>query len=66
MANLEQIKKSVAELSDEEFWSLANWFNELQNERWDRQIKVDAKAGKLDKLIAESLADHRAGRTRPL
>jgi len=66
MTKLEQIEKSVAELSEEELKAFAEWFAELQAERWDRQIEADAKAGKLDRLVEEALADHQAGRTRPL
>ena len=66
MTKLEQIEKSVAELSKEELKAFAKWFEELQADLWDRQIEADAKAGKLDKFAKKALADHRAGRTRPL
>lgn len=66
MTKLEQIEKSVAELSKEELAAFAEWFAELQAERWDKQIEADAKAGKLDKLAEQALADIRAGRVRPL
>jgi len=66
MTKLEQIEKSIATLSDEEIKQLAAWFDELRGQRWDRQIEEDAKAGRLDKLADEALADHRAGKTRPL
>ena len=66
MTKLEQIEKSVAELSKEELKAFAAWFAELQADLWDRQIEADAKTGKLDKLAAKAIADHRAGRTRPL
>ena len=66
MTKLEQLEKSVAELSKEELAAFAEWFAELQADRWDRQIEADAKAGKLDRLAEKALADHRAGRSRPL
>ena len=66
MTKVEQIRKSVAELGDEEFWAFATWFDALQNERWDREMEADSKAGKLDKLTAEAMEDLKAGRTRPL
>jgi hypothetical protein len=46
--------------------TFAEWFAELQADRWDRQIEEDAKAGRLDKFAEKALAAHRAGRTRPL
>ncbi|UCI10151.1 hypothetical protein [Mesorhizobium sp. B1-1-8] len=66
MTKLEQIEKSIAELSPDELKAFAAWFEELQADMWDRQIGADAKAGRLDKLAEQALADHRAGRTRPL
>lgn len=66
MTKLEQIEKSVAELSPEEMKAFADWFAELQADLWDRQIEDDVKAGRLDELAEEALADHREGRTRPL
>jgi len=66
MTKLEQIEKSVAELSPDELKAFAAWFEALQADMWDRQIETDAKSGRLDKLAEQALADHRAGRTRPL
>ncbi|CDX43171.1 conserved hypothetical protein [Mesorhizobium plurifarium] len=66
MTKLEQIEKSVAELSPEELKAFAVWFEALQADLWDKQIEADARAGPLDKLAEQALADHRAGRTRPL
>ncbi|MET3592326.1 MULTISPECIES: hypothetical protein [Mesorhizobium] len=66
MTKLEQIEKSVAELSPEDLKAFATWFEELQADMWDKQIEADAKTGRLDKLAEQALADHRAGRTRPL
>jgi len=66
MTKLEQIEKSIAELSPEELKAFAAWFEGLQADMWDKQIEADAKSGRLDKLAEQALADHRAGRTRPL
>src|SRR3954451_22928646 len=57
MTKLEQIEKSVAELSEKELKAFAKWFEELQADLWDRQIEADAKAGRLDNLIAEAKAE---------
>ena len=45
---------------------LRDWFEEFASQLWDAQIERDAKAGKLDRLAAEALAEHKAGRTKPL
>ncbi len=66
MGKIEQIAKSVEALEGEEFKAFVEWFENLRAERWDRQIEADAKAGKLDKLAEEALAEFKAGRTKPL
>jgi hypothetical protein len=33
---------------------------------WDRKLEADVAAGRLDGLAADALAEHRAGRSRPL
>jgi hypothetical protein len=66
MTKLEQIEKSVAELSPAEMRKFARWFEEHKEAEWDRQIEADAKAGKLDTLADAALAAHHAGKTRQL
>jgi hypothetical protein len=66
MTKLEQIEKSVAELSPAEMRRFARWFEEHKEAEWDRQIEADAKAGKLDKFISEARAEIKAGKLTPL
>ncbi len=66
MTKLEKIQESVEALSDKELRRLSEWLDELRAQRWDRQIEEDAKAGRLDKLADQALADFYAGKTRPL
>ena len=66
MTKLERIQESVEALSDKELHRLGEWLDELRAQRWDRQIKEDAEAGRLDQLADQALADLDAGRTRPL
>lgn len=66
MTKLEQIEQSVASLSKSEMKKFAAWFAELQADLWDRQIEADAKAGRLDVLIASAREEIKAGKVRPL
>jgi hypothetical protein len=66
MTRLEKLEASVEELSQEEFSRFSEWFAELQAERWDRRIEQDAKAGRLDAVLAEARAEIAAGKVRPL
>jgi len=66
MSKLEQIEKSVSELSSEEFKRFSAWFEALQAERWDRELAEDVANGTLDELAELALAEFRNNRTRPL
>ena len=64
--SVEELIKAVAELPPDQFAEFRTWFEAFENARWDQQIEADIKAGKLDKLVAESEEDFRAGRLRKL
>jgi hypothetical protein len=66
MSDVEQIERQIQSLDDQAFARLRQWFIEYDHARWDRQIEADSAAGKLDFLAEEALAEHRAGKTRPL
>lgn len=66
MSDLEQIEKRIRSLSPEEFARFRTWFIEFDSRAWDKQIEADAKAGKLDGIVAEALADYKAGKAREL
>ncbi len=67
---VDDLKRTVAELSPDELTSFSTWFDlyrhEHESDDWDRQMAADAEAGKLDKLIREAEEDIAAGRTHPL
>jgi hypothetical protein len=62
MTKLEDIEAAIAELSPEDIAKLRDWFEEFEARLFDERIERDAKAGKLDKLIADVRANHKAGR----
>ena len=66
MTKLETIQKAITELSTDELAKLRAFLDELDADLWDAQIEHDAKAGKLDKLIAEAIAEDEAGQTTEL
>jgi hypothetical protein len=66
MTKLEQIEKSILELSPDELMAFADWFEEMQEQNFDDAIERDAKAGKLNTLAEKALSELRSGRTRPL
>lgn len=66
MGTIESIERAIKHLDDESFAAFRAWFIAYDNARWDRQIEEDAATGKLDSLIEEALAEHRAGKSTPL
>lgn len=66
MTKLEEIEKAIEGLSPDDVVRLRAWFDELEARLFDEKIERDAKAGKLDELAAQALADHKAGRSREL
>ena len=66
MTIVEAIEKQIQHLDNSSFAALRTWFFEYEHLRWDRQIAADSDSGALDALIAESLAEHKAGTKKPL
>lgn len=66
MNTLHDIEAAVSNLSPDELSRFREWFFEFDASVWDRELEADVAAGRLDDLAAEALAEHRAGRTRPL
>jgi hypothetical protein len=61
MSKIEEIEKAVERLSPEELAKFREWFEDFEERRFEK-IARDAKAGKLDKLMAEARANHEVGR----
>ena len=66
MTTVEAIENQIQQLDNSSFAALHAWFFEYEHLRWDRQIATDSDSGALDSLIAESLAEHKAGTTKSL
>lgn len=66
MGDINSIEKAVEALPPSELAEFRRWFAEFDAAAWDTQIEKDAIAGKLDKMVAEALADYGAGSAREL
>jgi hypothetical protein len=66
MSTVEAITAAIAKLSPDEIAKVRAWLDEQAEGEWDAQIEQDERDGKLDALADRALAEHRAGRTRPL
>ncbi len=66
MNTVEAITTAIAQLSPEQVAQVRAWLAEYTERCWDEQIAQDERDGRLDDLVERALAEHRAGRTRPL
>jgi hypothetical protein len=66
MTTAEDIEKAVEQLTPNELARFRAWFEGFDAAKFDAAIERDARAGKLDKLAEEAVAEHRAGRSREL
>ena len=66
MKKVEELEQEVQKLTQSELVDFRKWFEEYASDQWDQQIEEDIRAGKLDQLAQEALAEHRAGRTKEL
>ena len=65
MSTVKEIETAIGELPRSEFFELITWMRGQFEDEWDRQIEEDVRAGRLDHLAREALAEYHGGRTRP-
>jgi len=66
MRTIEEIENAIRCLSAEDLSAFRSWFVEFDGDQWDRQIKEDVKAGRLDEMAEQALRDLREGRCTDL
>lgn len=66
MTTLEDIERAIADLPLDQLKQFRTWFEQFEAAHFDQKIERDAKAGRLDRLAEQALADFRAGRAQEL
>ena len=66
MSEVEAIEARIRDLPPQDFARLREWFQEFENECWDKQIALDFKAGKFNKLIEKAKGEFAQGKVREL
>ncbi len=64
MSTLKEIVEAIRHLSPAEREMLEELLLTEGDDAWDRQIKSDAQAGKLDDLAARAIADVKSGKAK--
>jgi hypothetical protein len=60
MSTVQEITAAIGKLPRAEFFRLRDWVQHRFEDEWDREFAEDVRAGRLDKLAEEALAEHRA------
>ncbi|MEM8739597.1 MAG: hypothetical protein AAGG38_14135 [Planctomycetota bacterium] len=61
--SVQEIKAAIEQLTENQRWELFTWQQQHFDDDWDRRMREDSQAGKLDHLVDQALRDHREGRT---
>jgi len=65
MTTIQEIETAIDRLPRGQLFELVEWVRSRFADEWDRQIEDDIRAGKMDQLAREAVAEYRAGRTTP-
>lgn len=57
MSTLQEIKAAIPQLTLEERAEVARCLHQWEDDEWDKQMKLDVTAGKLDKLLTKVDSD---------
>ena len=66
MGKVEKLESDVQALTAEELAQFREWFLAFDWAVWDAQLERDVRAGRLDALAEQALADHAARKTTRL
>jgi hypothetical protein len=62
MITVAEIQQAVQSLPEEELAVFSSWFDQYEEERWDRQLEGDQKSGPLQSMMEKARADFEAGK----
>ncbi|MGJ8726252.1 MAG: hypothetical protein ACSHYB_17010 [Roseibacillus sp.] len=65
MQTLSEIEEAIQRLPKKQMFELVERLETKAGNAWDQQIEEDVKAGKLDAIAEQALAEHRAGKSLP-
>lgn len=64
MSTVQEIEAAIKGLPREEFLKLHTRLQQRFDDEWDQQMEADAKAGRLDHLAEEAIANYRTRTTK--
>ena len=64
--SIQDIEQAIAKLDKRQLARFRKWFEEYDAKSWDEQFEQDVKAGKLDRLAKQAMAEYKAGKCKEL
>lgn len=64
MSTVLEIESAISELPKQEFWKLAEWFDDVRERTGDQQMEADARR-ETGLSFAEAEASRQAGQNKP-
>ena len=62
MTTVAEIQSAVRALPEQQFGVFSSWFDNYEEEHWDRQIECDQKSGPLLDMMNKARSDFEAGK----
>lgn len=66
MRSVAEIQYAIEHLPVGELFNLLTWVSEYANDRWDREMEADAKAGRFDAILERVRRNCEEGRCTEL
>ena len=66
MLTIKELEQAVSNLPREELARFREWFDEFDAKAWDKQLEVDVKTGKLNKIADAAISDYHTGKAKEL
>ncbi|MDD5265712.1 MAG: hypothetical protein PHO08_01110 [Methylococcales bacterium] len=66
MSNVQELEMAVSQLSDNELMQFSEWFEVFVANQWDKKIKADIWAGRLDAVGKRADDEFLGGRASAL
>ncbi len=66
MQTLEEIEKAVTRLPKSDLRDFRDWFDQYDQNAWDKQFEEDADSGKLDSLADQAISEFKAGQCKEM
>ena len=66
MSKIDELKAEIENLPSQEVAEIFRWLSEKDWENWEKEIRADSQAGKLDFLVREARDEKAKGKLKDL